>query len=44
MSNFSAHSITKGEIQDLIDGISEWVKETPVKTPIGNEDFIQLWD
>ena len=34
MANFSAYSITKGEIQHLIDNLDTWVKPTPIDTPI----------
>ena len=36
MTNFLAHAITKGEIKDLLDGVSSWTKEVSVKTPISN--------
>ena len=34
MANFSAYSITKGEIQHLIDNLDTWVKPTHIDTPI----------
>lgn len=35
MANFLAHAVTVGEIKDVLEGVDNWVKEVPVKTPIG---------
>ena len=34
MANFSAYSITKGEIQHLIDNLDTWIKPTNIETPV----------
>lgn len=36
MANMQANSLTKTEIQDLIDGVSGWMKPQSVPTPVGN--------
>ncbi len=33
--NIGAHAITKAEIKDLIDGVSDWNKPEGVSTPLG---------
>lgn len=40
MSNFLAHAVSLSEIKDCIDGVANWAKEVPVKTPVGKFSFI----
>jgi aldehyde dehydrogenase (NAD+) len=39
MSNFSAHSVTLGEIKDLLTHIDQWAKPQSIETPIGKYVF-----
>lgn len=36
IANMQAHSLTKAEIGDLIDGVGGWVKPESVPTPMGS--------
>jgi hypothetical protein len=44
IANMQAHSLTKAEISDLIDGVGSWVKPESVPTPIGKGAIIQAWE
>jgi hypothetical protein len=35
LSNFAAHSVTLGEISDIINNFRTWAQPRSVKTPIG---------
>jgi hypothetical protein len=40
IANMQAHSLTKAEIKDLIDGVGDWIKPSSVPTPVGNSSPI----
>jgi hypothetical protein len=40
LSNFAAHSVSMGEVQDLLENFRSWAKVRPVKTPIGISQFV----
>lgn len=44
LSNFAAHAVSVGEIQDLLNNFRTWAKPKSVKTPIGKLEIIKLWD
>lgn len=35
LSNFAAHSVTLGEIEDLLKNFKEWAQAKSIKTPMG---------
>jgi len=42
LSNFAAHSVTLGEIDNLIKNFKEWAREKSIKTPMGKGLVMQL--
>ena len=44
LSNFAAHSVTLGEIDDLLKNFKEWARAKSVKTPMGKSLAMQLLD
>lgn len=43
LSNFAAHSISLGEVHDLLENFRSWAKARSVKTPIGISVHMQDW-